>query len=444
MGLLVGPSRDVISAEEKSFFYNLHDHNFCRLLHPNGQQDFSYKQAAQDFQTWLEMGYLAPDPEPSIYLYEIQYPMETDQKPRRRTGFISLLRLEDYDRRIVRPHERTFTQVKHQLLESISCYQANLSQIFTLYDDPRQEVVKILRTAASANPDTDFVDPEGISHSIWRISDPNVLREVAGKVQQKPFYIADGHHRYEACLDYRQRMRRQYPNAHPWTSFNFTLVYAVAIQDPGLTLLPAHRLIKKIVDFDLSAFLGRLKQNFEIEEMDLDVRQEPDLERLMRMMEDRVEEKTVFGFTCQGSEKSFLLILKPNALQEMDIHPAKEGLDVEVLSLAVFGRCLGLGTQERGNEGFFMFEPNYKKAAAKVSQGEAQLCFLVNPTRIEQVKAVADAGLFMPRKSSNFFPKVAAGLVLNPMDPDQLVQDLLPGAGFIGKGRQPPNPAIGA
>ncbi len=437
MGLLVGPSRDVISAEEKSFFYNLHDNNFCRLLHPNGRQDFSFEQAAQDFQSWLEMGYLTRDPEPSIYLYEIQYRMETDLKPRRRTGFISLLRLEDYGRGMIRPHERTFNRVKHQLVESISCYQANLSQIFTLYDDPRQEVVKVLRGAAGANPDTDFVDTEGISHTIWRISDPSALREAAYKLRRKPFYIADGHHRYEACLDYRRRMRHQHPNAHPWSSFNFTLSYSVAMQDPGLTLLPAHRLIKKMAGFKLSAFLKKLERSFEVEELDLDLGQESNLERFMRLMRDRAKKRIVFGFLCHGSNKSYLLNFKPDTLQQMDIHPVKEELDVEVLSRAVFSRCLDLGAQERGNEDFFIFESNYQKAVAKVCQGEAQLCFLVNPTRMGQVKKVADAGLFMPRKSSNFFPKVAAGLVLNPMAPDQIVPDPLPGGGLRVKAGKP-------
>ena len=412
---LVGPSRDIISDEEKEFFWQLHQFNFCHILHPKTPGGCDFSQSLEMLRQWRERGHLVRDPEPSIYIYQTRFRLETDPRPRVRTGFICLLGLEDYASGVIRPHERTFPAVKERLFESIKCCQANLSPIFTFYDDPAQEVMGMLWDAAEERPVCDFQDTEGIGHKIWRLSDRQAIAEAVRHLREVPFYIADGHHRYESCLAFWRHAREKQPGLQPPP--DYTLAYAVAMQDPGLTLLPAHRLIKTINGLSALELLTRLEASFDITAHSLDPSSPGQLDQVMEELAACAGETTAFCMVAEELKHVYFLRLKPEALAGVDIHPVMEGLDVEVLSQLVLGKGLGLGRQDRGNENLFIFESNYHKAVERVKRQHAKIGFLVNPTRIEQVKAVADAGLYMPRKSSNFYPKVAAGLVINQMEP---------------------------
>ncbi len=409
-GHVVGPSRDIISQGEKHFFWGLHQNNFCHILHPKPSEPGGYARSRQTLGQWRREGLLRREERPCLYVYETRYRLETDPTPRVRTGLVALLRLEDYASRVVRPHELTFPAVKERLLSSIQGCGAHLSPIFTFYDDPELEVDALLKEAAEARPVCDFVDTEGIGHCLWRVSDPEAVAQAARLLAPRPFYIADGHHRYEACLAYSRQTGA--PRAAA-----YTLTYATALQDPGMTLLPAHRLVKDSHGVSPEALLERLRPYFDIQAQPLDPYSDLQLAHIMEGLAAQAGHTSAFGLVAHGHGLVHTLVLRPEALEQVDLHPVMRNLDMEVLSQLVLGKGLGLGRQDRGNEKLFRFETNYKRAVAKVSQGQAALGLLVNPTRIEQVKAVADAGLYMPRKSSNFFPKVAAGLVLNELEP---------------------------
>lgn len=409
-GRLVGPSRDIISEEEKRFFRGLHEKNFCHILHPKPREGGGYAGSRETLRRWRSEGLLLREAGPCLYLYETRFRLETDPAPRVRTGLLALLRLEEYASRVIRPHELTFPAVKEGILRSIEGCGAHLSPIFTFYDDPAQEVTALLRQAAEPRPVCDFTDIEGIGHRLWRVDDPGAVAGAARLLRPRPFYIADGHHRYEACLAYSRA-----PGASPAAAY--TLTYATAMQDPGLTLLPAHRLLKGSHGLSPEEFLDRLRPHFHIEAQPFDTYSDLQLAHIMEGLAARAGRTSVFCLVAHGQRDIYTLALKPEALRRARIHPALRGLDTQVLARVVLGEGLGLGRRERGNEKLFLFEPNYKRAVEKVCRGQAAFGILVNPTRIEQVKAVADAGLYMPRKSSNFFPKVAAGVVLNEMEP---------------------------
>lgn len=422
LGCLVGPSRDVISEQEKKAYYALHPLNFCRLLFPEDINGESCERSAAYLKQWLNSGHLIRDRRPGLYVYEISYKLPGDIRTYRRTGFSCLLRLEEYSASVVRPHERTFSGVKEHLVKSLDRCQANLSQIFCFYDDPKQKMIETLKAARWNSPDMEFKDAEGIEHKVWRIHQPDVIRDVTQLASEMPFYIADGHHRYESCLAYSRYMQRSQPGHDPLSAFNFTLAHAVCMQDPGITLLPAHRLLKNLEGLDISRFIERMRPYFNIESCELYASNRRQAQAQLAYLKSHAGKRTALGLVVHGSSIFYLLTLKPQALDMLDIHPCKEDLDAEILSQLVLGKGLGLGRQDRGNEQLFTFESDHFKAMDMVRSGVAQLGVLVNPTRIEQVKRVADAGLFMPRKSSNFFPKIAAGLLVNPMEEDQLVQ----------------------
>jgi uncharacterized protein (DUF1015 family) len=341
-----------------------------------------------------------------------------------RTGFMALLRLQDYEMGVVRPHERTFSSVKEDRLAWLSACQVNLSQIFTFYDDPAQEVVNTLKQAAPAQADLEFSDQDGITHRLWAISDPKAHLRVARLLQGQNIYIADGHHRYETALAYRDMMAESSPQ-DPRAPFFYTLIYAAPMQDPGLAILPAHRLITELPGYEGERFLAAAGRYFEVKDTKLTAGVPEHLVEFRSRLSALASREKAFGFLDPDSPSLKLLILKPEVLEGMQAHPALKDVDVVSLQEAIFRRCLGFTKKDFNNEKLFQYEYNPEKAVQQLLKGKARLGFFLNPTRVSQVKPVADAGLYMPRKSTLFYPKVSTGLVINPITPEDLVQDPL-------------------
>ena len=246
LGAVVTPPYDVINPAQQDKFYLNHENNIIRLIlgkdHPgdNGL-DNRFIRAAKTYKRWWIKEVLLRDSEPAIYLYEIRYPLNGHSAKITRKGFISLLKLSDYQEGQIRPHERTFSATKEERLTLMDHAQANFSQIFTLYDDPDRLVIGALENGAQNVPPIEFETEDGVEHSLRLVIDPEVHRAAAEIFLDKTIYIADGHHRYETCLAYRNRMRMKFPTAPFESAFNYTTIYATSFQDPGLKIFPAHR-----------------------------------------------------------------------------------------------------------------------------------------------------------------------------------------------------------
>lgn len=423
MADLVGPPFDLSSEADREIYRERHKYNITRLLYcddPEGGR----AQAAM-LQKWRADGCLLRESEPAFYLYQIDFREDEESPLLTRTGFIGLLRLDEYEMGIVRPHERTFTAVKEERLEALAGCRASLSQIMTFYDDPEQAVVGILRAAAPEQPAYEFADSEGIGHRLWVISDPEAIREVAAIMAAKQIFIADGHHRYETCLAHRSRMRWNDPQADPRAPFNYTLVYAAAMQDPGLAILPAHRLLRRIDGFVEKEFLKGISDHFEVIWTGLDPDSKADRHEFRTRLEAEQGRSRVIGFVSTESSELSLLRLRPEVLEGLQYHPALKDLDVVALREIIVRRKLGFSSGDLDNDRLMLFESNLTRAIRLVKNGRARVGFLLNPTRVSQVKAVADAGLVMPPKSTLFFPKVTTGLTMSPMPENELVEDVL-------------------
>jgi len=424
MEQLVGPPYDLAASEDINRYRARHQCNVIRLLYPETTSGKPQEETASLLNHWLGTGYLARDACPAIYLYQIDYQLDNHSPRMTRTGFLALLRLQDYEMGVVRPHERTFSAVKVDRLAWLSACQVNLSQIFTFYDDPAQEVINTLQQAAPAQADLEFTDLEGITHRLWAVTDPQVHLRVARLLQGRNFYIADGHHRYETALAYRDLMVESSPRKDPRAPFFYTLVYAAPMQDPGLAILPAHRLITDLPGYEEEQFLAAVGRYFEIRDTKL-AAGVPDHLIEFRSRLSALAGHKAFGFLDPMSPSLKLLVLKPEVLGSLQAHPALKDVDVVSLQEVIFRRCLGFTKKDFNNEKLFGYEYNPEKAVQQLLKGKARLGFFLNPTRVSQVKPVADAGLYMPRKSTLFYPKVSPGLVINPLLPGELAQDPL-------------------
>lgn len=418
---LVAPPYDVISAQQQDGFYLAHPNNVIRLILPKEQPGETdrlsrYQRAATDFKDWWDRDILTRDQEPAIYLYQIEYPLGGVTGRLTRKGFISLIGLEDYETGAVLPHERTFSRTKEDRLNLISVCKANFSQIFTLYNDPQQEVMATLEAAAPDEPAVRFEDSGGTIHTLWLVTDRQAQKKAAQLLRETTFYIADGHHRYETGLNYRNLMRKQMPDASPTASFNYTMIYATAMQDEGLTILSANRLIKEMPDYSAGDFLDKAGEYFDIQEFPFQPSDpSPARSEFCFNLASEGWEKHVIGFAGHGENKLRILTLKNGVMDSLDLHESLKDLDVIVLNEIIYGRCLGLEPDDLDDPHRFLYDADLGSGLDRVALGEVEMGFILNPTRIQQVRAVANAGLIMPRKSTYFYPKVTSGLVLRPI-----------------------------
>jgi uncharacterized protein (DUF1015 family) len=423
---VVTPPYDVIGPTQRDDLYLRHEQNIIRLIlgkerpGDNGHES-SATRAGRLFRRWWAQGVLVRDERPAVYLYEIDYPGSQGQGRITRKGFISLVRLSRYGQGPVRPHERTFSATKEKRLKLIQEAKANFSQIFTLYDDPAGEVASALEEAPQTGEAFKFTTDDGVGHCLRAVTDPKALARVAKLMAPKNLYIADGHHRYETCLAYQDLMRRTFPQAPDQAAFNYTTIYASALQDKGVRILPAHRLVKNPPDLEGSGFMDRLGGLFDIQEFPLSDGPRAARQAFKTALAGDGKGESRIGLVRAGEEKLRVLSLKNGAMAETGLAPCLQDLDVMVLNNLIYGRCLGLSMEELDDERRFLYDPKLDSALDRTLEGEVELAFVLNPTRLDQLRAVCEAGLIMPSKSTYFHPKVHTGLVINPLVPSETV-----------------------
>jgi len=427
---LVTPPYDVISEEDQRLYYRQSPYNMIRLIlgrKKTGDSDWDnpYTRAADYFSRWRSGGILTRADQPCIYLTSLTYVPAEGNAQRTRWGLIALVRIEEQDSRVILPHERTFSTHKDDRLKLMRACNAQFSQIFALYEDRDHSVLDLCREAAAETPQIAFQFRDGTKHQMWILADRALFRAMANAMREKPIIIADGHHRYETARNYRDLMRARYGVRPKNRSYEFVMTYLSNMHDEGLSILPSHRLIRMGSPFHPERFLEDVATWFDIEEVPFT---SPDLSRNCLDFKARLEEaghlNTAIGFYGQKANGWTLFSLKPNSWEQTgtDLHPAMRRLDVVVLSRLILQKCLGFSKREMDNEEIFHYESSIEKAIQQVQSGKYQMAFLLNPTRIEQVVEIARNRLIMPRKSTYFYPKVLTGLVLNTIDPHEIIQ----------------------
>ncbi|MFQ5932707.1 MAG: DUF1015 family protein, partial [Nitrospiraceae bacterium] len=312
------------------------------------------------------------------------------------------------------PHENTRTSAKTDRLKLMDACRANLSPIFSLYSDSEGRILRLLEKSVDTDkPQIDFRDDSGFGHRLWAISDPAVLEEVCAALKPKPLFIADGHHRYETALTYR-RLRREQTNApqpvgpHP---YDHVLMLFSSLEDPGLTVLPTHRVLRTPLPtaWDIT---NTFRERFEIHEFPFEGKTEQRTrQRFIQVLRERGHSGTAFGLARRGASAYLLLELRSSHRPGNTV-PARDRLDVSILQNQVLKN---LCPSETDQESIF-YTKDDDEALDLVSQGTAEAALLLNPTKVEEIRAVAAAGERMPHKSTYFYPKPLTGLVMNVME----------------------------
>lgn len=418
---VVTPPYDVISPDEQEEFYRRHPLNVVRLiLNRNTPEDTEennpHTRAAATLRKWLAEGVLVRDEEPGLYYYEIDYELP-DGDLKTREGFVCLLRLEDFKTGRVRPHEKTFERTRSERLRLIRRTRANLSQVFCLYADPENEVADTMKAARDREAVMDFEDYNRVYHRMWRVTDEEAIARVAGLMAPREIFIADGHHRYETSLAFRDEMRERHPEAGADAPFNFIMVYLSNMDHPGVTILPTHRMLKQVDGYDPGEFLARAGECFDIREIPSGRAGARD--ELLARLKGHKKRGGAFGHFAHGHDAYWLLTLKDrSALAGVrpDLSPTLRDMDVVVLDELILKHLVGVDAGILGGEDKIRFTHDAVEALAGVAGGDYRMVFLINPTRIDQVKRVAEASLVMPHKATYFYPKVIVGSVLFDMD----------------------------
>ena len=411
---VICPPYDIISPQLQPELYHRSEYNFVRLefsreLPQDTTTDNKYTRSAATLEQWLEQGVLVVDEAPAIYLHDHYFHYKG--KEFRRRGIIARVRLQEWDEMIIRPHEGTLVEHKSDRLSLLWALQANTSPILALFMDKRRQISSLLAAQEQRQPIISL-SGGGERHNVWVITEPEAINRLSSIFANQPLYIADGHHRYESALTYQREKRACSSPVSGDEAFNFVMMTLVDFADSGLLILPPHRLVRGISKATLSQLPTKLKSFFAVEELSLntpDVWQQVD-NLLAAGKTDEV--KLVFFGAAEGRLLILRLRDQAAASQLMPYFHSElyKKLDVSVLDHVILEKLLGLGGGEETNIGYSY---DMRDAVNRVLEQEYQLAFLLSPVKSAVIKAIADAGDRMPRKSTYFYPKAPAGLVFN-------------------------------
>lgn len=416
---LVCPPYDIISPTVQQELYRKSPNNVVRLeygLESPGdtEDDNRYTRASTLFDEWSKTDVLHQDQEPAFYIYEMEY--KTGSKVKRLRGFVCLVRIEDYDSGIVKPHETTLSGPKTDRLNLLRACKASFSQIFSLFSDP-QGILQSQLAAISGKPDMAVKSGDGIIHRVWRLTNKQGIATLTREIADKPFFIADGHHRYDTALNYRNERRKAACTVTGEEGYNYVAMFLARLEDPGLTILPAHRALFNLDGFQPQRFEDDLGRFFTIERIDFDKKSEgKDLHTILDTMAHRADHAHVFGMRVKGEHSFYLLTLRDAA--DMDAllpgkSPAYRRLDVSILHHLIIDKLLGIKMDTHKLGLNIEYVNDAVEADKRVHDGNIELVFFMNPTKVREVKEVAAAGERMPQKATYFYPKLLTGLVIH-------------------------------
>jgi uncharacterized protein (DUF1015 family) len=382
----------------------------------DGASENRYLRAARNFVAWLEDGTLRQDAEPSIYALEQSF-TGPDGHLRVRRGVTVACRLHAYAEGLVLPHEKTLSLPRLDRLELLKNVQANLSSVFAVYEDERGEGVRAVDDAiaaageAVAEADSD----DGTHHRLWRVTDRAAIAAVHRVAAERTVIIADGHHRYESALAFRDLVEAERPGLPANAGHRFVNVTLCSMADPGLFIYPTHWLLSGVAGLDLARLLEGLARFFKVETLREDLRRPAGRAWAAAKLAEHAGRSTTFVMVSAEDGKGRILTLRDDADMAgvpLPVDVTLRDLDVTALHAIVFQHLVGLspGSQEQG--GNLRYEIDVGEVVNRTLSGEYQLGFLVNPTPMWQVQSVAEAGQTMPQKSTFFFPKLASGLVM--------------------------------
>ncbi len=422
---VVTPPYDVIDFQAQQDLLQKNPYSMIKLdlsknVKPDEMTSERYDDSRQLLQDWQDEGILTRDAQPTIYLHYVDYNHPSGRRLTRK-GLVGLVGLAEFSEGIVKPHEKFFRNVVTDRLRLLDTCRTQFSQVFSVYSDKENEVMDLLEDARDPEPLCACDDLDGCHHVLWQVTDREAIAKAQGLLADKSLYIADGHHRYNTALQMRELMAERQGGVAADSPFNFIMMYLCAMEDPGLSVLPTHRLVR-LADVSADEIVAKLAPGFEVEEVVGGTR-EVLLSEVLGQMDEKRGVANVFGFYHAGEDRCFLLVMKEGAMAAAgfaEMPAPLRRLDVVVLSELILASYLGLDHDKCENEDlidYFSDPDDALDRAVKESAepGGTSVIFLMNNTEVSQVKNVSDAELVMPHKSTYFYPKIMTGLVMNPM-----------------------------
>jgi uncharacterized protein (DUF1015 family) len=399
---VTSPPYDVIDAQQRETLLERSPFNVVAVDLPKGGGESSpdpYATAGELFEAWQMQGIVVRDPEPSLWAHTQTYTGPDGQR-RTRRGFFCRVRIEGYGPGRVRPHERTHPGPKEDRLRLMRATRTNLSPIFSLYSDPENTAWKALEPATESLPWGEVTDRDETTHRLWRISDTQTIAAVRDATSDAELLIADGHHRYETASTYAEELGGD-------GEHRYVLMCLVALEDPGLTVFPTHRLVRGLDPERQEALREALRRDFEIAEVPLEqIAPEPGTGALR------------LGYIDAHHQQAYRLTLKDQAIADAALpgfSEAYRGLDTGVLEALLLKGALGLSDDDISHFNGLFYARSTDEAVTMVRSGEYDAAFLMRPTPVSQVRDVAASGENMPPKSTFFYPKLLTGLLFNPL-----------------------------
>jgi uncharacterized protein (DUF1015 family) len=411
---------DKITSPMQDRYYSASPHNLVRIIlgkqqandHPGGNP---YTRAAGYFQDWRRHDIFCQDDKPSIYAYRQSFTVPGKPDERERLGFIALGRIEDYSAGVIFRHEQTLAKPKADRLELLRATRAHFGQLFMLHSDPAGEIERSLPT--NSTPPVDFTDEYGVRQQLWPISDPGVLETVTSKMRDKKLIIADGHHRYETAIAYRDERRAadsgrgQPPASSQPAPYEFVMMTFVSLESSGMVVLPTHRVVYGLPFFTADSLRDRARPYFSVEEVDSST----DATRAAVIL--REAGRTGTALLAVTADRVFLLD-RPAGTADFfaGLSLRQQSLDVVQLHKCLLEQVLGISEEAIRNQQNITYIRDADEAMDRVRQQGANVAFLMNPVRVQQVRDIAFAGEVMPQKSTDFYPKLLSGLTIYALD----------------------------
>ena len=426
---------DKITPQMQERYYQLDPHNLIRVEKGRAEDSDTpannvYTRAAKTLEDWIAGGILQREPEPALYVYFQEYSLPGASARHVRRGFIALGRVEDYSAGVVFRHELTHAGPKKDRLELLRHTRAHTGQLFMLCPDRERRLDALVERHAKGAPTVEVTDEFGVVHKLWLVTSETAVAQFVAGMETKKLVIADGHHRYETALAYRDECRKKDPSAGPDAAHEKVMMTIFPLHSAGLTVLPTHRLVSGIPDFDFQKFRRAVEPFFEWYAYPF----ANDAERVFAMEEfsrdlaghdtaspgrsDASARRAIgiySGGQTAGSGAIYLFRLKSDAdLAELlpDVAPALHQLDVVILHRLILERGMGVTPEDVERGKYVSYERGMEQSIAAVDRGEAQMACLLNPVRAEQVSTLALSGQVMPQKSTDFYPKLLSGITI--------------------------------
>ena len=411
LSAVICPPYDVISPQAEQGLNEGSEYNFVRIEHgwqspQDTDSDNRYTRSATTLEKWLEQGVLITDETPAIYLHDHYFSYQ-GQKYRRR-GIVVRVRLEEWDKMVIRPHEGTLAKPKSDRLNLLWSLKANTSPIMALYEDQGRQLSPLLSQASRGEPLISLSQASGEAHNVWAITEPKIVAGIVDSFAGKPLYIADGHHRYESALVYRREQYACSSSISAAEPLNFVMMTCVDFADPGLVILPPHRLLRGLSASSVKGLRSKLDSFFDVQVLSVE---SPDV---WQRVDDSLAKPDKISLALFGLGAAELLLLTlrdfttASKLMPYFHSEVYKRLDVSIVDHIILEELLGLSS---GEETKIAYTYQRQDAVKRVLAAEYQLAFIIKPVKPGVVKAVADVGDRMPRKSTYFYPKLPSGLV---------------------------------